>query len=381
MLRASYKRPHLLGENITGIAEKLSESTANETYVLSGAELQKMLQQMMERGRLEATASQNLANVTTAVAEMNLSANSEKGSIPNLPRPTPQQANDNAAISKSMLQVVMMQSWPKFDGTPELLDGWIAAVEALFKAFQVDDDKIRLLIPLRNLDKAAADWFNARNLSDDPIGTWSLFRKELRERFQVYNAQERLREQLAQTKQTDSVANYITAFRSIIAKIQDMTKTDMAFAFKTGLQNEVLSELTTIIAITPPPNMETLFQQAQAAGEAVAAKHRIAKSDGSHKRQISMVRSNNNNNNHQSAPKKSRPTHPLGYNGSTALDGIDVKNLSKNDCRALGLCFRCRQRGHMETQCTVVGTSARSAPTTATSSNTAKATTKKSTTR
>ena len=119
--------------------------------------------------------------------------------------------------------VLMSKSWPKFDGRVDYLQSWLVSMENFFDALQIDEDKYRMLVLVNSLEKPALDWYNMRMAEPHPIQTWVGFKREIQERFVIYNGQEKLRGKLNGLSQRESIDAYIQEFRTIIVQVHDMS--------------------------------------------------------------------------------------------------------------------------------------------------------------
>ena len=238
---------------------------------------------------------------------------------------------------------ILTKTWPKFSGTLHELQAWLAAIEMTFDALGVTEDQHRLLVPLHNLEGDARNWFLANLMTKNRFTTWTEFKVAISDRYQIFNQQEKLREDLEKLRQTSTVALYMQHFRNVYNGIENMSVEDAKFRFKRGLRFDVLAELSTLTSTNKVETLDQLMSLAAIAENTANNRKGATSHEGQPSnlgKRIATVRS-------KEEGKRSR-----GFTHLTPLEGLDLPACTNNQLRELGVCFNCLQRGHLRMACT-----------------------------
>lgn len=136
---------------------------------------------------------------------------------------------------------------PSYNGSEEEdLNLWLFKTNQYFTAKRLAENEMLRRVP-SFLDKAALSWFiqlreDISNGSSQPIDTWTDFENAIKQNFEAPNQQQLLRSKMRRLKQGDSIRDYVTAFRNMLAKITDMSEDDRIHYFVSGLRDNTRSE-------------------------------------------------------------------------------------------------------------------------------------------
>jgi hypothetical protein len=136
---------------------------------------------------------------------------------------------------------------PVYSGKDEEdLDAWIYKMTQYMTIRRISNSEMLRRIP-SFLDKLALGWY--RQLQEDievghkhTLESWDDFEQEIRRNFEAPNLQQEVRTKLKRLRQGDSVRQYIFGFRSLLAKVTDMSEDDRIHYFVSGLKEDTRAE-------------------------------------------------------------------------------------------------------------------------------------------
>lgn len=218
---------------------------------------------------------------------------------------------------------------------------WTCSVQQYFEAAGVTDNAQRLRFVTCLLRGPALRWWSDIPASSRPL-TWQDFTQRLTAYFIPAGAEVTARSQLSRLTQRSSVAEYTDRFRAICANIPTMTDAEKKNAFTLGLKIDVRRQ----VAFANPATFE----------EAVALAARIDDILFQESRRDNRripPRSTNGASTSAAGGSSSGPT-PMDLNAVDNGNNTRLAKLTDSErerLRASGACFRCRQPGHMSSQC------------------------------
>ena len=220
---------------------------------------------------------------------------------------------------------------------------WTCAVTQYFEAMRItgDDDRLRYATCL--LRGPALRWYRDMPEAHRPL-TWADFAQRLVAYFIPAGAEVTARSQLSRLTQRTSVTDYTDRFRGVCANIPTMTDAEKKNAYTQGLKLAVKRQ----VAFSNPATFE----------EAVSLASRIDDilfEESRRDNRRPPLRSNNNGGASTSAAGGSSGPTPMELNavqGSANTPRLaKLTDAERERLRASGACFRCRQPGHMSSQC------------------------------
>ncbi|KAJ1974024.1 hypothetical protein H4R35_003815 [Dimargaris xerosporica] len=184
------------------------------------------------------------------------------------------------------------------------------------------------------LSGTALNWFMGwlTALPDFPttVPSWGQFLTAIRQRFADIDNGQYLRTCLRNLRQTSSVSAYTEEFNSIVSKITDMGPADILHYYLMGLKRPIYRDV----------KAARLTMLAEAQNHALEMDGVFASSQG--------------------APIERRPMRPTSTTSSstsTTPAPMELGTLGRltpqerERCRREKLCYRCRQPGHLASQC------------------------------
>ncbi len=130
--------------------------------------------------------------------------------------------------------------YPKFGGTAdEDVAPFLFSMGNTLTARQISDPKVKVAAAIANLSGPALAWAAAIQGSTSPFNSWEDFKARLEAYFTRGDLQYHLRDQLHDLRQIDTVESYASAFRSLVARVKDMTEFDKVILFTRGLKAEI----------------------------------------------------------------------------------------------------------------------------------------------
>jgi len=107
---------------------------------------------------------------------------------------------------------------PSYKGEPkENVVAWLLQVQTIFQAQGINGDTTQINYAATGLEAAALHWYLNRVMAagdQAPFANWNAFATAIRQAFQPLNYQHHLRQQLKRLKQTGSVQEYGSRFRT-----------------------------------------------------------------------------------------------------------------------------------------------------------------------
>jgi IS1 family transposase len=216
---------------------------------------------------------------------------------------------------------------------------WTRAVTQYFRAVGTAEDK-RVMYAACLLRGPALRWFHDIPNEHLPV-TWEDFTQRLIAYFIPAGTEVTARSQLVRLYQRTSVAEYTDRFRAIAANVPTMTDAEKRNTYTTGLKSEVRKQ----VAFANPSTFEEtvaiasriddiLFQEGRRdvrrlLPRADGASTSAAAANGPAPMDLSVIRRN-------PAPN---------------TDGPRLSDRERERLRSIDACFRCRQPGHMSSQC------------------------------
>jgi hypothetical protein len=226
---------------------------------------------------------------------------------------------------------------PPFSGDPRLCRPWLQNLEAVFASHHVTQDDLRIQLAGSYLRDAATQW-HFRATGDAAASTWSDYRKKLLDRFLPPNVVAKARKQLKRIKQGNrSLDEYLEAFEELAVQVDGLSEQDRIEQFLDGLH----ADLARFLYPLPTTFADML-------------NHLAAIS--SHQQQTTPPSSN-----HHVRPRPATVAAiTAAVNPALAGVGPDGKILRLTDaqrdfCRANGICFKCREQGHVRANCPNAG--------------------------
>ena len=168
---------------------------------------------------------------------------------------------------------------PLYDGRASSLDDWFGEMLRQFEFYATPDGAERIRLATAHLGPVAYGWWTDLSTAARPT-TWDALKAAMQARFQAITTAETARARLRSLKQgKQSVHDYVSAFRRLMAAVPDMAEADRLFCFKSGLNAAIATHLTINYA-----NASTLADAINMAvrigslGEIAAAQHGSASS-------------------------------------------------------------------------------------------------------
>jgi hypothetical protein len=247
---------------------------------------------------------------------------------------------------------------PTFHGREhENVSTWAFQVKNIFDARNIPEET-RLQYTANILQDAALQWYfnRAQKAEGDPTqplpNTWTKLIEELKKAFEAPNQQQLLRNQLQALKQTSSVQQYLYKFRNILGQIQGMADLDQVHYFIQGLKGQTKQE----VAYKAP---QTLDEAASIAIRYDSAHFNSNKNSSFYKQSFFNGKQSST---YHLDNKKELPYSPTTQPTPMELDLIQKPNKqhyskkrlsqeTKDQLRATGACFYCREVGHIALKC------------------------------
>ncbi|OMJ10971.1 Retrotransposon-derived protein PEG10 [Smittium culicis] len=214
----------------------------------------------------------------------------------------------------------------------EDIDAWLFKVKIWKVATGITSDRQLIAVVASNLEKNALAWFQAWfNSVDEPFTSWATFEKEIKKRFQSPQRKRRLRDELFELRQKNSMVEYVEEFQRLVALIGTMTAEEALYKFVRGLKPHIRN----LVLIQDPTTLMEAMKMAEIFDAGTKA--------------------SNNNYRFNFSPNFQRRSTPVPHDpnrmdvdaiGSTATD-----TLTQEECKRKGLCFYCKKRGHRAYQC------------------------------
>lgn len=226
---------------------------------------------------------------------------------------------------------------------PEL---WLYSVDTYYSAVNLTNDATKISFADALLRGDALTWRRTIDMPSD----WDSWKTLLISAFQPVNPSETARDRLARLRQTTSVRAYVAIFRTVCLLIPMITEDEKKDRFIRGLKPKIMNELR----IKPQETFE----------ETVKMAVRLDTLD-------TWRPFNNNNHNNARPPSSSRGGAPVpmevdlnAINPAAVRSNVNAINNTnsrpprrpltdreREDFRRRGICFKCRQPGHIAREC------------------------------
>ena len=221
---------------------------------------------------------------------------------------------------------------PCFDGKGNIND-WLFAINLSFQAAKVPDKlKFSTIGPyIKGLAFQTLKNYTTEKKED---ASWEEFTEILIKNFHPANYQKKLRLQLKELKQGDSLDRYVTRFRTIVGQIDGMTDSDKILWFQEGLNPQTKYEVdkfeTQTKGLGGSPSLEEIIQ--------AAIQYETCMGKG-------MIGVN-----YAGKQKFFKKNHGKG---NSFRANQNVQNRPNQNQNSQVVCFRCNKKGHMKKTCRV----------------------------
>lgn len=207
---------------------------------------------------------------------------------------------------------------PTFSGKSNI-DSWVTHVRNYLEG---TSDEKAIPIALSYISGAAHEWYLAQKRNGLEFNTLEDLFEYLKKRFTTVNKEKLARDKLSKWKQFKDVQQYNEDFLKIVLDIPNISMEEQLDRYTRGLRSYIWKELCT--------NEYKSLTEAMKDAERVESAFRRG----------GQVRSGR------------QVSGPGSFQGPVPMDigNVKLKKLTKEErehCRKLGLCFRCRQSGHM----------------------------------
>ena len=168
--------------------------------------------------------------------------------------------------------------------TDEIHD-WIFTIEQSFISYGIPEDmQIYVITPF--LRAGALKSLKRYIMREGTEATWSEFRDQLIKEYEPHDIQSRLKMQLVRLKQTETFEKYVSQFKSIVNRIDNISEEDTVLYFTEGLQPKTRLEVLNKRC----PNLEEAIIYASNAESCLSrpVEVNLANSKGSYNRENSF---------------------------------------------------------------------------------------------
>jgi Ty3 transposon capsid-like protein len=232
---------------------------------------------------------------------------------------------------------VKFQKPSSYEGQQRQLDAWLYEVELYYENLAMPESrKIGYAVSL--LRGTALLWWKSKSTRGEISVTWDHFKSSIRSQFQPKNAYRQARDRLRHLQQTTSVSTYNSTFNIVCLDIPDLSDAEVLDKYLAGLKPQT----RTYVELENPHSLE----------EAMSIADRYDNITFSTKVKPSSIPTFK-----PQTFRRYEPNQPPSSDSTTPmeLDRIDVRpSLSEKDKETLrknGLCFYCKERGHMAITC------------------------------
>jgi hypothetical protein len=254
------------------------------------------------------------------------------------------------------------------------LEAWVRDMEDQFTAFDPSvfpDDRARISYAARYLKGAAREWWRDEDKSGSIDADWQAFVAHLTDRWQPRQAAEVARERLDQLRQTGSVSAFSDVFKRMLVPIKDMSAADQIHRYVASLsnvnvQNRVREKEPKTLheAINAAVHAEAYM--GRGTGAALQKFGRAAAASTSVPMDVNHIRDQQNAEEESPvepveamfammqtmqqqilALSTRQPPRPANKDRIPDLKPGDIRKMQEK-----GICFRCKQTGHMKNECT-----------------------------
>jgi hypothetical protein len=222
------------------------------------------------------------------------------------------------------------------------VDRWLYQARRMFQVMHLPEEEWVLYATFR-LDGAALAWWQTLEFGQDAPSEWCEFSRLLKEQFGSLNPEQNARDTFwYHLRQAGTVRDYIKEFRSVLLELPTVDEGTKRDRFIQGLRDVVRHEV--------------VYREPQTLAEAMALAERYERASsrantlGRPRTYAQAVVSTSR----VSAPPVRRlpPRDVVMAEGSRPAKLTDEE---RERLRATGSCFRCRQPGHISSQCPVFG--------------------------
>jgi hypothetical protein len=220
-----------------------------------------------------------------------------------------------------------------FGKNNENVTTWLFQLNGYFQQHRIPDD-LCISHAATLLREGALQWYHNQVISTEsdpeaPIKTWPGFQDQIKKAYRSPHHWYIIRKQMLALQQTGRITEYVEKFRSMAGQINNMAEEDQIVYFIEGLKERTRAAVETQV----PKELETAIRLAAAYDEA--------------------------NFGYRLSSYRNRPA-TTQQNGVVPMDLTLVHartplprltDEEREECMRRGLCFRCRQAGHITRNC------------------------------
>lgn len=146
----------------------------------------------------------------------------------------------------------------------QMVESWLYSLDRQFIACNTNTDAGRIAYATAMLEKNALDWWmytERQSAAGGPAApsTWASFCAALIQRFRPINDERVARDKLLSLRQTGSVAQFATAFQTLLLKVPDISDAERLHRFIAGLKPTIKTQLL----ISNPKTLEEALEMAE----------------------------------------------------------------------------------------------------------------------
>ncbi|KAI8819533.1 Retrotransposon gag protein-domain-containing protein [Fimicolochytrium jonesii] len=222
-----------------------------------------------------------------------------------------------------------------FDGmsrSTKSANEFLTRLDRYFAATPAVPDIMKISLAASKLKDTAERWYEQE---ESTILTWEAFKDRLRNRFIPPNAEEHALLALERLTQTGSVDEYYQRFSALLLEIPEMTDKQACRAFRKGLRPGIQR----LLAANPSSLTMSLAELVTLADSVYSVDS--ARRDEANKRPPAK----------QWPPSNKRAAIDVVGTGPATKRLKKLTNDERQRLRDQGACFRCRQPGHMQSDC------------------------------
>ena len=231
----------------------------------------------------------------------------------------------NSVMNSTAQQTPKLNKPMLFTGK-QSIESWITHVRNYLRG--IPDDKA-ISVALSYLGGPAHEWWLAQMRNGTQVTTLEEVFSKLKQRFTIINKEKLARDKLHRWKQMKDVSLYNEDFLKIVLDIPDISMEEQIDRYTRGLKSYIWRELCTkeyVALIDAMKDAERVESAYRRGGTGKQGNRREGNGTGPGPRGIAQ------------APV------PMDI-GNIRLQKLTAEERER--CRREGLCFRCRQRGHM----------------------------------